>query len=192
MLVEQSNLYAEQYIASHPNLGEYSLAKKWKPVTNEEMKKFLALNLLMGIVWKPAIHLYWSEEDPLLQSSVFNGIMSRNRFQAIFQFLHFANNASFNPTDPNRDRLYKIRPIVVYLVSRLQSVYTPEQNVSIDEELLLWKRQLIFKQYIPNKRTRFGIKLFSLCEDSGYLWNSYVYMGKMVVFQMRRRFYKRV
>ena len=110
------------------------------------MKKFLAFNLLVGIVWKPAIHLYWSE-----------GILPRNRFEAILQFLHFANNAGFNPTYPNRERLYNIRPIAVYLVSRFQSVYTPEQKVSIDEEMLLWNGQLIYKQFIPNKRARFGI-----------------------------------
>ena len=28
------------------------------------------------------------------------------------------------------------------------------------------------------KRARFGIKMFSLCENSGYLWNSFVYLGK--------------
>ena len=32
---------------------------------------------------------------------------------------------------------------------------------------------LAFKQYIPMKRARFGIKMFSLCETSGY-----VYLGK--------------
>lgn len=31
---------------------------------------------------------------------------------------------------------------------------------------------------MPLKRARFGIKMFSLCETSGYLWNSYVYLGK--------------
>ena len=40
------------------------------------------------------------------------------------------------------------------------------------------KGRLGFKQYIPNKRARFGIKMFSLCEVSGYLWNSFVYLGK--------------
>ena len=35
---------------------------------------------------------------------------------------------------------------------------------------------LSLKQYIPNKRSRFGIKLFRLCETSEYLWNSFVYL----------------
>ena len=36
----------------------------------------------------------------------------------------------------------------------------------------------MFKQYIPLKRARFGIMMFNLCETTGYLWNSYVYLGK--------------
>ena len=64
------------------------------------------------------------------------------------------------------------------MVSKFKSVYIPGEHISIDEELLLWKGKLVFKQYIPLKRARFGIKMFSLCETSGYLWNSYVYLGK--------------
>lgn len=57
-------------------------------------------------------------------------------------------------------------------------MYIPEDHISIDEELLLWKGNLSFKQYIPMKRAQLGIKMFSLCENSGYLWNSFVYLGK--------------
>ena len=46
---------------------------------------------------------------------------------------------------------------------------------------MLWKGRLGFKQYIPNKRSRFGIKMFSLCEVSGYPWNRFVYVGKDAV-----------
>ena len=65
-----------------------------------------------------------------------------------------------------------------FLVNKFKTVYIPDQHISIDEELLLWKGNLSFKQYIPTKRAPFGIKMFSLCENSGYLWNSFVYMGK--------------
>ena len=54
----------------------------------------------------------------------------------------------------------------------------PNKSISIDEELLLFKGRLSFKQYIPSKRSRYGIKIFSLCEDTGYLYNSQVYLGK--------------
>ena len=65
------------------------------------------------------------------------------------------------------------------LVKRFKEVYIPSHEISIDEELMLGKGRLRFKQYIPNKRCRFDIKYFSLCETSGYLWNLYVYLGKV-------------
>ena len=72
--------------------------------------------------------------------------MPRNWFRSIYEFLHFNDNTFHNPSDPDRDRLYKIRPVVEYLVSKSKTVYTPEQHVSIDEELLLWKGTVGFKQ----------------------------------------------
>ena len=72
-------------------------------------------------------------------------------------------------------------------MGKFKSVYTPDKHIAIDEELLLWKERLGFKQYIPNKRARFGIKMFSVCEVSGYLWNSFVYVGKMLKRQLKNK-----
>ena len=126
------------------------------------MKQFVALSLLMGIVVKPEISDYWST-NPLLKGSIFNSVMSRNRFQSILQFLHFADNSQFDPNDPDRDRLYKVRPVVDYLVNKFKTVYITEDHISIDEELLLWKGNLSFKQYIPMKGARFGIFRCLVC-----------------------------
>ena len=41
------------------------------------------------------------------------------------------------------------------------------------------ERELLLKRYIALKRARFGIKMFSLCETTGYLWKSYLYLGKV-------------
>ena len=100
---------------------------------------------------------------------MFNKVMPRNRFQSITEFLHLNDNSKYDIHDPAIDRLYKVRPLVEYLVGKFKAAYTPDKNLSIDEELLLWKGRLGFKQYIPNKRSRFGIKMFSLCEVSEYL-----------------------
>lgn len=172
-MVEQTNLYAAQYKRNHQNLPPNVRVNHWKETNRNEMKKFLALVLLMGIVRKPEILDYWSTDD-LLKGSIFNNVMARNRFQSILQFLHFADNSNYDANDRNQDTLYKVRPVVEFLVSKFKSVYIPEEHVSMDEELLLWKGKLSFRQYIPLKRARFGIKMFSLFESTGYLWNSYV------------------
>ena len=53
------------------------------------------------------------------------------------------------------------------------------QNVCIDESLLLRKGRLHFKQYIPIERSRFGVKLLKLHENSsGYIYRFIIYVGK--------------
>ena len=59
-------------------------------------------------------------------------------------------------------------------------------DICIDESLLMWKGRLSWKQYIPSKRSRFGIKFFVLCEsESGFIWNFCVYTGKETEFDKR-------
>ena len=133
--------------------------------------------MLMGINTLPAISDHWST-DVLFHNPVFKSVMSRNRYQIISKFLHFADNSKYNANDPNRDGLYKVRPLQNYLVAKFQEVYYPSKSVSIDEQLLLHKGNLLFRQYIPSKRARFGIKFFSLCDKTGYLYNTEIYAGK--------------
>lgn len=58
-----------------------------------------------------------------------------------------------------------------------------ERDVTIDESLLLYKGKLGPIHYIPNKRARFGIKNYILCESySGYSWHTIIYTGKDTKF----------
>ena len=132
----------------------------------------------MGVVRKPTISMYWST-DPLLNTPVFGAVMTRNRFLLLLKFLHFNNNQDApNRDDDDRDRLFKLRPLLDHLFEKFQTAYTPTESVVVDESLLLWKGRLVFKQYIPLKRARFGIKIFCLCESSGYLYRFRVYTGR--------------
>jgi len=55
----------------------------------------------------------------------------------------------------------------------------PEQNISVDESLMLFKGRLLMKQCIPQKRARFGIKIFFVCEPkSGNAWDFFIYTGQ--------------
>lgn len=89
-------------------------AKSWEGVTENYMKRVLALQFLTGIAKKPEVAQYWST-NPLIKTPIFNEVMSRNRFQAIFEFLHFNGNSNYNPNDPDRDRLYKVRSLIEHL-----------------------------------------------------------------------------
>lgn len=126
----------------------------------------------MGPCKLPSIEHYWN-------SSVFynlpfwKSVMSRNRFQLLLRFLHFSDN-----TQVTDDRLYKIRPIVEHLNNVMYQNYIPNRSLSADESMVLWRGRLFFRQYIKNKRNKYGIKLYELCESEGLVLKISVYCGQ--------------
>ena len=41
-----------------------------------------------------------------------------------------------------------------------------------------FRGRIVFKQYTPKKRKRFGIKMFKLFDSTGYTYDMNVYLGK--------------
>ena len=178
MIVTQTNLYAQQFLGREQNLSPYSLARQWKPTDRAEMLSFFGIIILMGILHKPRLAMYWST-DTVLSTPIFKEIMNRDRFLNLLRFLHFADNRNHNPADPDNDRLYKIREIINMIKQQCREVYSPGKNLSVDESLVLFKGRLSFMQYIKSKRARFGIKLFQLCTSSGIPLDFLVYHGNL-------------
>ena len=46
---------------------------------------------------------------------------------------------------------------------------------------MLWRSCLVFRQYIKNKRHKYGIKLYKLCESDGVVMKVRVYSRESVV-----------
>ncbi|GFU51815.1 piggyBac transposable element-derived protein 4 [Trichonephila clavipes] len=82
--------------ASNPVLQENSQSKFWVETTVEELHVFLALNILQGIVKKPGIDHYWSKRYSS-NTPFFSKIMSHRRFCLLQRYLHFSDNAAFDP-----------------------------------------------------------------------------------------------
>jgi hypothetical protein len=79
--------------------------------------------------------------------------------------MHFSNSDS-KDTYQGPPKLFKIYPVISYLNIKFQNLYMPDQNIAIDDSLTLWKGRLSFRQYIPLKSSKFGIKSYKLCESS--------------------------
>ncbi|GFW39586.1 piggyBac transposable element-derived protein 4 [Trichonephila clavipes] len=179
-IVEDTNRYAESFFKD-TELTPASRALKWKNANKEEMKRFIALFLLQGVVQKPVEKWFWSK-SPILSTPFFGNVVGEVRYGLLMKFLHFANNESSSDLDHNM-KLRKIREFHNLVVHKFKSVYVRKPDISVDESLIAYKGRLSWKQYIPHKRARFGIKLIQLCEsESGYIWNSLIYTGKGTAF----------
>ena len=142
----------------------------------------LALFMLMGIIQKPTLRSYFSKNF-ILATPIFGSITSMDRFESFCSFMHFNNNDHVG-TYQGPSRLFKIYIVLSHLNTNFHSLYLPGQNIAIDESLTLWRGRLSFRQYIPLKSSKFGIKSYELCESSsGYLWSFIIYTDKDTVFQ---------
>lgn len=144
------------------------------------MYLFFSLLILEGIHSKPRV--LWSKM-PTLETPYFSKIMTEKRFSLMTKFLHFANNEDYDSEEGRSNPLKKIEILVAKIIEKFKEAYTPERDLSVDESLLLFKGRLSWKQYIPTKRARFGLKLYNLCESSsGYVINFMIYTGEKTIY----------
>ena len=100
---------------------------------------------------------------------------SRTRFKALMAMLHVVDPA-------NEDKSHKLRKtesFINYFKSRCLASYQPRQNLATDERMVKSRHRSGIRQYIKDKPTRWGIKLWVLADSSnGYTVDFNVYIGK--------------
>lgn len=171
-LVQETNLYATQEREKNPPPPS---APKWTAVNKNEMKAFIGLCFAMGVMRMPTKSDYWKQNKWIFTTS-FGKVMPRDRFMQIWRYLHLQNNAE-QPQRP--DKLWKIRWFVDFLNEKFKELYVPYDNATVDESMIKFKGRLGFRQYLPAKPTKWGVKVWSLAEsDTGYLHCFQVYTGR--------------
>ena len=138
--------------------------KPWCPTTQNEIRVFLGIIILQRVIKKPDLQDYWSKNQ-LWNPPFFVKTMSYRRFRQIKQNMHFSNNDAYNASTHPCPKLNKIWPILQHLLEEFQSAIIPEQDITIDESLFLYKGRLGWVQYILLNSARFGIKSYLLCKS---------------------------
>ncbi|CAI9590825.1 unnamed protein product [Staurois parvus] len=148
-----------------------------------KFKVFWGLTLNMGITKTNELRLHWSA-DPIHHMTMFSAAMARHRYETILRFMHFNDNTLCHPLgDPEFDRLHKIRPLVNHFNQKCADVYTPQQNICMDESLINFSGCLAFKQFIPSKRSMqdMGSRCIRPVRGQQAIHISFGFMREMIV-----------
>ena len=55
----------------------------------------------------------------------------------------------------------------------------------IDESLISFSGRLSFKQYLPSKASKYGVRIFRLCLVNGFVLKKIVYQGEKTIFMLK-------
>ena len=177
MAAKETNRYA-----SEKKHGDFETGNPaWRPVTEEEVYKFVALLLCCGLLRLRNFSMLWSKETPsIVKVPSAAHIMPEYRWLQIKRFFHLVDNSEAAPPGTDLyDPLYKVRPVYQCLQEKFRLHWKLGQFVSLDESMTAWKGRSRFKQYIRSKPIRWGFKFFCLCDPvTGYFKEFLLYTGK--------------
>ncbi|XP_059209229.1 piggyBac transposable element-derived protein 3-like [Centropristis striata] len=161
LIAEQTNLYSCQLIGASIN------------TTVDEIKSFVGIKLIMGVVRMPSMDDYWAEDT---RYAKITNVMSVKRFKCLSRFIHFQDNQT---SEPSQDRLCKVTPVLEHVRKKCLEIES-ENKFSIDEMMVPYKgtKAGSLRQYLPSKPHHWGFKIFVRAGVSGIVYDFLTYTGK--------------
>ena len=172
MIITETNRNANQVIAQNTLSSEARIGN-WVDTDKSEIRTFLGLLIWMGLVRMPTLDAYW-RQSVMYSNSITASTMTRNRFQLLLRLFHFADNQAKEPND----KLHKVKELANMLQHKFQTAKKPGVDIVIDETMVPFRGRLSFRQYIPGKASKYGVKVFKLCDKNGYTFSFSIYAGK--------------
>ena len=161
-LLIYSNLQGRR-VAAQSNFKNPNIKRHWRPIDKTEMKAFIAILVLSGAYgdnYQSTIDM-WSFRDG---RPICRALMSRERFIEIKKVIRLDDPLQRNKQDP----LAPVRDTMTLFNEKLLEYYIPGPYLTIDEQLVEFHGRVKFKQYIPSKPGKFGIKLFWMCDSNNW------------------------
>jgi len=119
----------------------------------------------MILLLKSSLRDYWCLH-PIIHTPYAASVgMSWDRFLVLLTVFHLHNSdAKAARGQPGYDPLFKIQPVIDTLITKFQDVYTPEEQLTINEAICPFQGPICFCVYIKGKPHKYGIQMFELCE----------------------------
>lgn len=137
-ITKNTNSY-QQFVVDRKRIADPNyIDKLWtKNVDLPEMKAYLGLSIMMGLVQVPRFKCYWST-CTFLGNQGFKSTIPIRRYEKITEYLHVSDRKSEPPrTGRYYDRIHKVRWLLESLNSSFSKYYAPTRDQTIDEGKLL-------------------------------------------------------
>ena len=143
--------------------GGFLNPKLWKDINSEELFAFLGLCIVSGILRtrkEPAVQL--RKINAAYARLIFRATMARDQFFRILHVICFNDKTTRNQ-QRLRDKLAPIRNVFESIITTFQMAYPPNEHITIDEQLVVFRGKCPFHMFIKSKPGKYGIKLWVCC-----------------------------
>ena len=177
-IVEHTNNFICSFTTDETRRGSFR-------ITNEvEIRGFIGLLILIGTLKYGTLKQLW-DTNMGIGCDLCICAMSKRRFETLVSIIHYDDHASRSERK-KQDKFTHIREIFEHIVGNFQKYYTPSDCVCIDEQLIGFRGRCSFRQYIPSKPAKYGIKIWALVDaNTFYTYNLEPYLGKSPSLRFR-------
>ncbi|XP_018407391.1 PREDICTED: piggyBac transposable element-derived protein 4-like [Cyphomyrmex costatus] len=176
IIIRHTNKKAKRVYETYNTNNPTKTQLEWKDLTVREFNLFLGILITSGVNHSNTqygLDMWKTNSYPLYRAS-----MGYIRFRNILRFIRF-DDANTREERQQLDKAAPIRDLWSMLNSNLQKYYRPTENLTIDEQLFPYRGRMKFKQYIPSKPAKYGIKIWWICDAENYYpLTGQIYTGK--------------
>lgn len=144
--------------------GRHVFEERRKTMDQADLHAYFGVLILAGVFRskEESSESLWDAETG---REHFHATMFLESFHKIYRIIHF-DNQDDRPARRQRDKLVAIITVWDKWVHHFPLFYNPGPNVTIDEQLIPFRGQCPFRQYIPSKPAKYGIKIWAACDDT--------------------------
>lgn len=174
-ILRYTNVRIQRKIVSCEDLSKHTYIKE---CSMAEFKAFIGLLYIAGLNRSGRQNLsdLWASDGTGVE--IFRLVMSEQRFHFIQSCLCFDDDTTREQRQ-QLDNLAPIRELFDTFVENCRTTYSPGEYLTIDEMLVAFRGRCKFRQYIPSKPAKYGIKIIALVDATNfYILNLEIYPGK--------------
>ncbi|XP_019891791.2 uncharacterized protein LOC109612283 [Musca domestica] len=161
LVVEKTNIYI------------LKVQVKYKDLKNARLTRRDEINALFGLLYIGGLHKsshvnvrdLWASDGTGLE--IFIATMSFNRFLFLMRCIRF-DDVNTRMERRKLDKLAPIREIFEMFNQNCEKNFSCGSYITVDEKLEGFRGRCSFRQYIPNKPAKYGIKIFSAVDSTTY------------------------
>ncbi|XP_059196338.1 piggyBac transposable element-derived protein 4-like [Centropristis striata] len=165
IIVQMTNLQGRRSVAN------------WSDVDATDIQAYIGLLILAG-VYRSKGESTRSLWDDHTGRAIFRASMSHSKFRLINANIRFDDKLT-RPSRHREDKLAPIRCVWEMWTHRLPMLFNPQEDVCVDEQLVPFRGRCKFRQYMPSKPAKYGLKIWVTADvATSYAWRCQVYTGK--------------